>query len=243
MTMHKRSHDLVAQPGAAGEPDAVAQHPGGDPSLGSGPLRGTNGDANFVLVNGQAYHLPNNIADLADAGTEPPRRTPRRPARRRPLGRRPSSVPNIPPAFSPSTFYNNPVRAGLSKSIINPGTGYYVYFDADDDNSDTTDLWPFFNLNSNPIITPESGNYYDLTGSLSLPVERLRRFVSPIDATGDGIVAQYNSGNTNTGNDLFGRVFFFKHFRPAGLPTIVSYNAATEVGPWTYDAPARLATT
>ncbi len=210
------------------------------------PGAGTNGDANVVLVNGQAFHLPNNIFDVADvayansnAGVQANTRlTP-------PVAGRwgePYSVPTVTsPAFAPQwPYYNNPVRAGLSKAIVNNinGSYYYAYVDADDDNYDTTDPWPsrpvfsvFANLAPNGLVGAETANYYDLSGSLSLAVERIRRFVTPIDTAGDSVLGQYNNSNANQGADLFGRVAYFKYSRPPGLPTQVVTSPNVGVNP------------
>ena len=202
------------------------------------PGSGSNSDANFVVVNGQAYYLPNNVTDPADVpnttggffrGTPPV------------AGRwgEPDMVPSYmtPPFYSGQwAFYNNPVRAGLSKAFVNPNAGWYLYTDADDDNFDTTDSWPT-PLFATAFGPPEAMNYYDLSGSLSLPVERIRRFVTPIDVAGDSLLGQYNNSNQFLGADLFGRVAYFKYFRPPGLPTVVSTIAGPGVNTYVESAP------
>ena len=190
------------------------------------PINLTNGDANYVMVNGLQYHLPNGIADIGDAAVPASRLTP-------PVAGRWGEQDNVPSLVTKNvnsqnvlSNYNNPIRAGMSKTFYLTGTTppSYIYIDADDDNFDTTDPWPL----GGPC---ESGNYYDLSGSLSLPVERIRRFLSPIDAAGDGMVAKYNNAQQNHGADVYGRVFFFKHSRPPGLPTNYNSVSNTEVAP------------
>jgi hypothetical protein len=192
---------------------------------------GVNQDSNYVFVNGQKYYLPNNIYDLADAvpflgnvpasinrGTAPV-------AGRWGEG---SSVPTILPGAGggPPGPYNNYVRAGLSKTL-NIG-GVFYYLDADDDNNDTTDPYPPYipgQTGQPPLSYPEAADLYDLSGALPLPVERIRRYVTPIDAAGDGRILQYNDNNNPPqikGPDSFGRLLFYKYFRPPGLPTISS---------------------
>ncbi len=49
-----------------------------------------------------------------------------------------------------------------------------------------------------------------------LPVERMRRFVTPIDINGTGRVQTWGRHPATRGPDNFGRVQFFSYFRPAG---------------------------
>ena len=66
---------------------------------------------------------------------------------------------------------------------------------------------------------PRRHDLFDLAGGLMLPVERIRHFVTPIDLAGDGELITYGTSN-NRGCDRWGRVHYFKYFRPPGLPTL-----------------------
>ena len=77
---------------------------------------------------------------------------------------------------------------------------------------------------------------YDSSCSPILPIERMRRFVTPADIDGSGRIRQWNN-NTIFGADAFGRVAFLSYFRPPGLPGkidpttgLLSYNVATDAG-------------
>ncbi len=184
-----------------------------------------NGDQNVVIVNNQPIFLPNNVADGADSpsptgpGSNVYRANPSVAGRwgesggvpglaSNPLVTGPAG-PSGTPAFT--LVFNNPVRAGYS---VIPYGG--MAFDARDDNFTTFDL------------NGEAADYYDAAGALALPVERYRRFVTPVDIAGDGRVITYNTyvynpgaGNQSAqynGADLWGRVSFLRYFRPPGMP-------------------------
>ncbi len=82
--------------------------------------------------------------------------------------------------------------------------------DAADDNYNAFDVWPV-------RTTGEIGDtdLYDSAGALVLPVERMRRFVTPADINGTGRVQTWGSSR-DYGPDNFGRVQFSSYFRPAG---------------------------
>ena len=67
---------------------------------------------------------------------------------------------------------------------------------------------------------------YDQSGSLVLPVERMRRFVTPVDVDGSGQVVRWNQWDNALGPDRFGRVGFLNYFRPPGSPGIVTADGA-----------------
>jgi len=152
-----------------------------------------------------------------------------------------------------SPVYDNPVRAGRSYTFLygsasQAGTTN-TSADGMDDDFDSDDFLPgtFPNpiagvasaaegFNNNAPTTPYwAGDFYDASSSLQLPVERIRRFVTPIDPAGVGrLVAwtdrpltKYDYGQ---GNDRWGRVGFFRYFRPAGVPETVTYDTATVFG-------------
>ncbi len=217
-----------------------------------------NGDTNFVYGSwpgittgpGSAYTLPNGIADLADVAsgfTDSSGQHPGSahcPAGRRAMGRSgvgPRSsftAPNSPPPLNLIQIgYANPVRAGYSfdptdlLTAINNGTAYdgsgdpIFPRDAADDNYNAFDVFP-------PRITGEIGDldFYDSAGALILPVERMRRFVTPVDINGSGSVFMWTTGggSANKGYDNFGRVQFSSYFRPGG-----GAGRSTSPRPWT----------
>ncbi len=171
-----------------------------------------------------------------------------------------SGVPFVNPATGTGTplnlvqiNYANPVRAGYSFDItdllnaITAGTAYdgngdpIFPRDAADDNYNAFDVFP-------PRLTGEQGDfdYFDATGSLLLPVERFRRFVTPMDINGSGRVSQFNNSASNgrigrgqnLGPDNFGRVQFSSYYRPGGAPGVIgtNYHYDTATTPPSYTA-------
>src|SRR5262249_22276478 len=63
---------------------------------------------------------------------------------------------------------------------------------------------------------------YDESGGLVLAIERMRRFVTPVDVDGGGQVVRWNQWDNFLGPDRFGRVGFFGYSRPPGSPGIVA---------------------
>lgn len=202
-------------------------NPNIDPAL--PPNNGSNTDANFVLVNGNPYYLPNGLFDPGDpgfaTGTPPMRSTP-------PVAGRWGEVEGVPILLNqPWPVFNNPVRAGRSAALYSQ---YQV--DATDDDFDTLDFFPPFNPNPPipPLITfPEQADHYDLNGQMDLPSERIRRFVKPIDPIGTGRVMHHNSipgdppgqfPDYGRGTDPFGRASYFRYFRPPGFPMVLQTN-------------------
>ncbi|WP_169980515.1 hypothetical protein [Tautonia rosea] len=127
----------------------------------------------------------------------------------------------------------NPVRPGQSPFP----QGQYLT-DGIDNNLDTFDFFPGRTpRGGNSAGGPEAGpssafdvfapsDAHDAANMPILASERIRRFVTPIDPTGIGLVARYNQspvpGNpfipADIGPDGRGRVSFRHYFRPPGVP-------------------------
>jgi hypothetical protein len=224
-----------------------------------------NNDTNFVSgswtssATAQPYFIPNGIADGSDANIITDSATPPNPYVQRltlPVGGRwgeAQSVPGVPfpnPNGNPplnlvQSTYIDPIRAGYSFDV----SDLFTYSlnnnitpfprDAADDNYNAFDPFPAGH-------TGEVGDsdFFDSAGALLLPVERMRRYVTPADINGTGSVLQWNatppSGSPpltighgpNLGADNFGRVQFSSYFRPAGDPGMIAvkytYNSATQ---------------
>jgi hypothetical protein len=206
----------------------------------------TNADINFIYVNGRQIYLPNGFYDYGDGGGTATISRLTNPVAGRwgESGYVPSVLPqpynDTGSTAGPGTnllinfLYNNPVRAGQSLAypdLVNqPGQptapttlpgGYipnppFLWRDADDDNFNTFDMWP--NAVTAEVAGAYPADYYDAAGGLSLPVERIRRFVTPIDVSGDGLIVTPNSSNSAFGGDIWGRIEFFRYFRPPGVP-------------------------
>jgi large repetitive protein len=157
----------------------------------------------------------------------------------------PAPSPSNP--YPPNYIYHDPgfIPQVATKSVdafglIHPGPGHSVAFaalDARDDNNNTYDPYPVAASGT----SPETGDLYDAAGAIVLPVERIRRFVTPIDITGDGYISSFNAvplGGTgrhanrarNYGGDATGRVAFFHYFRPPGLPINTFYGLTAGIG-------------
>ena len=125
--------------------------------------------------------------------------------------------------------FPNMVRAGLSMT----GTNQVVQLaDGRDDNNTAHDFWPsvwpndggyggeFGGVAPNLALNVAGGwpaDYYDAAGDRAVFAERARRFVTPMDISGDGQQATYTVTNT-TGADKWGRVRYNNYFRPPGVP-------------------------
>ena len=177
-----------------------------DPSL----LAPLYGDANWVLVNGQRWYMPNNMPDIADEQAPG------------------STIINLPPttvagrwgepggitaffdtSVNPLLGFLNPVRAG--KSVLSTlATGVqYSLNDGRDDNFNATDFWPqpmYAETGgvSSPIARtgPHSpGRRTTTTPPVTLPCpSSTRRFVTPVNAAGDGELVNWTT-RANTGTD------------------------------------------
>ena len=137
--------------------------------------------------------------------------------------------------------YQNPVRAGYSEDFGDVLNG--VSRDAADDNYNSFDPYPAYDATTGTQRTGEVGDLdaYDATGSLLLPVERMRRWLTPADINGTGSVGTWNPAATapHRGPDATGRVEFTSYFRPPGSPGVISTNytgvAASGVPPTSTD--------
>ena len=186
----------------------------------------TNGDDNFVLGawpgtgGGQPYFMPNGIAEPGYdvlISTNPPqvqRTTPAVPGR---WGESPW-IPGQPVSAAGGQVlnlvanpYNNPVRAGYSFGIADLLNGAPCA--AADDNYNQFDPFPIGHTGE-----VNDRDFFDSAGGLMLPVDRMRRFVTPVDIDGSGRVLRWGvpwpAGDV--GADAFGRVDFAGYFRPPG---------------------------
>jgi large repetitive protein len=238
----------------------------------TGLINGDTNNVYGAFSGGVNYYIPNSIADFADlpqpatfSYTDPKGNVhPLVVRTTAPVAGRwgeAASVPGVPfanpaggtgpPLGLVQTSYANPIRAGYSFDVadmlnaITAGTAYdssgdpIFPRDAADDNYNAFDVFP-------PRLTGEWGDvdYHDATGSVLLPVERMRRFVTPIDLNGSGRVAQFTNQpptgggpiarGSNLGPDNFGRVQFSSYYRPAGAPGVVATNYTYESTTHTY---------
>jgi large repetitive protein len=208
-----------------------------------------NGDANYVHIgtttdaNGNTVpiplYMPNNYADSGDItnpNSPPPvfRDTP-------PVAGRWGEPQGIPIGLT--TAFNNSVRAGRSVGLnYNPILNTYGAYDGTDDDYDTLDF--FGNVAANPPNYEAADALDTYSGRMLLPSERYRRFVTPIDPSGNGRMMAYDTlpgsfwGVTTAGNnpppipfgagvatygagpDRWGRLGFWHYFRPPGLPLV-----------------------
>jgi hypothetical protein len=208
-----------------------------------GSDQGTNGDTNWIITGGTQMWMPDGMYQATDGfpyaggsggGTPVYRGTGAIAGR---WGES-SGVPISPGVQSNGSYvpnvWDNPIRAG--QSLPEQDTkGNLWNVDGRDDNFTSLDAYPFGN-NTNP----EVADYFDLSGSYSLPSERTRRFVTPIDPTGTGTVMTYNYAPASSfdfgyGGDYFGRVNFFHYFRPPGVPIDYSLSTPAPVIPDTYN--------
>ena len=98
--------------------------------------------------------------------------------------------------------------------------------DAADDNLNSFDPYPPSTPTYNRRGEVGDLDFLDIAGAFLLPVERMRRYVTPADINGTGRVLQYNNGNysgislanSDVGADQWGRVVYYSYFRPPGLP-------------------------
>ena len=162
-----------------------------------------NGDNDIVLMGFSTnqpvpYFMPNGIADAYDvdiSGNSPPgtnvgvgRWTP-------PVAGRwgeAQSVPGYPklpnPGTTPPAFlnlvqtpYNTPIRAGYSEDIGDIVAGQAR--DAADDNLNSFDPFPPVSPADSRLGEVGDLDFLDLAGAFLLPVERMRRYVTPATST------------------------------------------------------------
>lgn len=131
------------------------------------------------------------------------------------------------------TKWDNPVRAGLSRGSVLGASSFPR--DARDDNNNVFDPFPPPRPGNAVTVMGHQGevldwDWFDPSGGLILPVERIRRFVTPLDINGTGHVVPFATSPPSApykrGGDAFGRVTFFSYFRPPGLPGIIDVNPA-----------------
>ncbi|WP_422931307.1 hypothetical protein [Singulisphaera sp. PoT] len=174
----------------------------------------SNNDLNSVNIAGQPVYLPNNVTDFVDSpsnggGPGGPGVSSATP----PVAGRwgePTSIPSIlPPPLTGATYYvySNAVRAGSS--------GIGNYGDSRDDNFNGFDP---FGSTAAGTFNGETVNFYDASGSIALAVERMRRFVTPMDLSGTGLITTYNRHLSVAGPDRWGRVSYLQYHRPEGVP-------------------------
>jgi hypothetical protein len=210
-----------------------------DPLL-ADPHGTTNGDDNFVVGawpltgSGQPYYMPNGIADAGDIliNPNPPgvqRTTPAVPGR---WGES-QSIPGVPVTAAGgqvlnlvANAYNNPVRAGYSFGLADLLAG--APSAAADDNNNQFDFFP-----SGHAGEVNDRDSFDSAGGLLLPVDRMRRFVMPVDVDGSGRVPRWGIPWPvgDVGADAFGRVDFAGYFRPPGAPGVISVNPGSGAPP------------
>ncbi len=194
-----------------------------DPVL-ADPRGTTNGDDNFVFgawsgtTGGQPYFMPNGIADSGDVliSTSPPqvqRTTPAVPGR----GARQSGSP------ATGSRRGRPGPQPGGEHLQQPGPGGLLVRHhrpacrgaraAADDNNNLFDPFPISHAGE-----VNDRDFFDPAGGLLLPVDRMRRFLTPVDIDGSGRVLRWGipwpAGDV--GADAFGRVDFAGYFRPPG---------------------------
>ncbi|QEH38168.1 hypothetical protein OJF2_67660 [Aquisphaera giovannonii] len=221
-------------------------------------LSQTNGDANWVQVGFDAatgspipIYMPNGKVDAgvdyrADVAativSDPANQAVMRSTE--PIAGRWGEAQAVPgnPTLNPNTGtpmnllgqgYNNQVRAGYSLDPTDQVSGQAR--DAADDNFNSFDPYPPLSARTGEV---DDLDFLDPAGGYLMPVERMRRFVTPPDINGSGAVVQWDgiatSAGANRGADQWGRVEFSSYFRPPGLPgTIAPGAGATAIGfPW-----------
>jgi hypothetical protein len=121
--------------------------------------------------------------------------------------------------------YTDPVRAGYSLNLRDILLGLPP--DAADDNFNTYDPFPIGHAGE-----VGDADLYDAAGALVLPVERMRRWLTPADINGTGSVLAWSAGERtiNRGTDLVGRVEYNSYFRPPGSPGVISTNYTVTAG-------------
>ena len=208
----------------------------------------TNGDDNFVLGawpgtgSGQPYFMPNGIAEPGYdvlISTNPPqvqRTTPAVPGR---WGEAPF-IPGQPVSAAGGQVlnlvanpYNNPVRAGYSFGIADLLNG--APRAAADDNYNQFDPFPIGHTGE-----VNDRDFFDSAGGLMLPVDRMRRFVTPVDIDGSGLALRWGVPGPagDVGADGFGRVDFAGYFRPPGAPGLISFDSGGGATPGTVVYPS-----
>lgn len=198
-----------------------------------------NGDANLVTINGTPVLFPNNVPDAND-----------QPTGNTTFYRGTNSVAgrwgegDYVPRYLNTTDvfpFNNLIRAGRSHYLMYP----QAVQDATDDDFTAID----FGASGGGV--PENGDIYEglppfgtgsiVTGSVQLPSERTRKFVAPIDVSGNGQIRTWHRlplgpFDYGLGADDFGRVAPFQFYRPPGVPPVTLHlngwaNPPTTIAP------------
>jgi hypothetical protein len=216
------------------------------------PNGATNGDDNVVFYSKgatkqQPYFMPNGIAEAipVDAYAVPPlypdangnpqvlRITPPVPGR---WGEA-QAVPGVPFIGLLGNYvnlvnqigYTNPVRAGYSQDIGD--TLNLSPRDAADDNFNSFDPFPPYDAVTALQRAGEvdDSELYDAAGAFLLPIDRMRRWLTPADINGTGSVRTWTAaaggpGSPVAGPDNWGRVEHFSYYRPPGAPGTVNVN-------------------
>ena len=127
------------------------------------------------------------------------------------------------------------IRAGYSEDIGDLLNG--TARDAADDNLNSFDPYPPVSATDNRLGEVGDLDFLDPAGAFLLPVERMRRYVTPADINGTGRIVQYDGVDQKPGPDLgadqWGRVEYFSYFRPPGLPGQVTPTPPGSSGPFT----------
>ncbi len=198
---------------------------------------GQNRDGNIVRLDNKPYQLPNNIYDRADTSPDGGKTVPR--LSQAVAGRwgEVTYIPNLlynpnPPSgriLPDFMAFNSPVRAGRSINFLAPTNptnqaAPFPLWDSADDQFRGLDFYPPLTTNASgvPVTFPEQQDTYDAAGGVQFPSERIRRFVMPIDPSGNGRVLTFaTTPSQNLGPDNRGRVAPMFYFRPPGLPPVV----------------------
>ncbi|WP_165249167.1 hypothetical protein [Paludisphaera soli] len=179
--------------------------------------------------------LPNGKADAGDvdnAGNRPPVAPNPVVRTTNPVAGRwgePDSVPGG--SYAPlGANYSNEVRPGYSISVYDYNSSG-VPADAADDDFNSFDAYPAGATGR--LGERGDSDFYDAAGALLLPVERMRRFLTPVDLNGSGSVSRWNSrGGGGSGGDYWGRVEYRGYYRPPGLPGQIDPGTGQIGYPW-----------
>ena len=208
-------------------------------------------EANWVAMNGTRYYMPNMVIDPNDSGytTNPQTALVPKGGVAPVPGRwgEPEGIPqylsvvNGPAGssiygnlgFTPKA-YTNPVAAG--RSFFNETTPTYQnsFEPSGDPFDDDLDSYVPYTPNAyNYVVTAPGGSnefgvLYDGVGQVYHASQRLGRFLTPTDPSGNGQVMNWMNRPDDlyehgSGNDQFGRVSYFRYFRPPGAPLTVTY--------------------
>ena len=109
--------------------------------------------------------------------------------------------------------------------------------DAADDNYNSFDPYPPVSATYNRLGEVERPRLPRPRGGFLLPVERMRRYLTPADINGTGHVLQWNNTQYATGSlssydlggDQWGAWSIYSYFRPPGLPGQVALPGGTGI--------------